>query len=96
MQKTLLREYGKDAVAKVSFVCKTGEGLDVYKRQVLEWGSSDRWSADLVRLCYFLGWKSGLRCHGGGIHLLFLSSVKDFYCWKCYEPSDLSGISGRG
>ncbi len=63
---------------------------------VLEWGSSDRWSADFVRLCYFLGWKSGLRCHGGGIHLLFLSSVKDFYCWKCYEPSDLSGISGRG
>ncbi len=25
MQKTLLQEYGKDAVAKVSFVCKTGE-----------------------------------------------------------------------
>ena len=53
----------------------------------------------LLILCgfaIFLGWKSGLRCHGGGIHLLFLSSVKDFYCWKCYEPSDLSGISGRG
>ena len=63
---------------------------------VLEWGSSDRWSADFVRLCDFLGWKSGLRCHGGGIHLLFLASVKDFYCWKCYESSDLSGISGRG
>ena len=63
---------------------------------VLEWGSSDRWSADFVRLCDFLGWKSGLRCHGGGIHLLFLASVKDFYCWKCYEFSDLSGISGRG
>ena len=31
---------------------------------VLEWGSSDRWSADFVRLCDFLGWKSGLRCHG--------------------------------
>ena len=45
---------------------------------VLEWGSSDRWSADFVRLCDFLGWKSGLRCHGGGIHLLFLASVKDF------------------
>ena len=59
-------------------------------------GSSDRWSADFVRLCDFLGWKSGLRCHGGGIHLLFLASVKDFYCWKRYESSDLSGISGRG
>lgn len=31
MQKTLLREYGKDAVAKVSFVCKTGEGLSWFE-----------------------------------------------------------------
>lgn len=31
MQKTLLQEYGKDAVAKVSFVCKTGEGLSWFE-----------------------------------------------------------------
>lgn len=39
---------------------------------VLEWGSSDRWSADFVWLCDFLGWKSGLRCHGG---------VSIFFSW---------------
>ena len=31
MQKTLLQEYGKDAVSKVSFVCKTGEGLNWFE-----------------------------------------------------------------
>ena len=31
LQKTLLQEYGKDAVAKVSFVCKTGEGLSWFE-----------------------------------------------------------------
>ena len=31
LQKTLLQEYGKDAVSKVSFVCKSGEGLNWFE-----------------------------------------------------------------
>ena len=31
LQKTLLQEYGKEAVSKVSFECKSGEGLNWFE-----------------------------------------------------------------
>ena len=63
---------------------------------ILEWCGSDRRIADFVWICCFFGWQAGLCAHGWCDDFLFVSSDEDFYFRKCHEPSDLSGISGRG